>query len=185
MRQRLLGDEEPTVFLLALVLTMVLSATPAVITLAAILLAAPVAAEPTSWGRTGKENAAQTGRSDDDRRVDRKEHGRQFSDHDRFVVREYYQANFPISKCALGPGEKNSGCLPQGQAKKWQIGHQLPTGLVYSEVPPPIISQLPPPSAGLRYVRIGNDILLISVRTEVVVDAIQDLGRMEAQTSRE
>ena len=48
MRQRLLGDEEPTVFLLALVLTMVLSATPAVITLVAILLAAPVVAEPTS-----------------------------------------------------------------------------------------------------------------------------------------
>ena len=184
MRQQLLGDEERTVFRLALVLTMVLSAMPAVITLAAILLAAPVPAEPTSWRRAGKENAGQTARSDD-RRADRKEHGRQFSDHDRFVVREYYQANFPISKCALGPGEKNSGCLPQGQAKKWQIGHQLPTGLVYSEVPPPIISQLPPPSAGLRYVRIGNDILLISVRTEVVVDAIQDLGRMEAQTSRE
>ena len=176
MRQRLLEDEERTVFRLALVLTMVLSATPAVIILAAILLAAPVPAEPTSWRRAGKENAGQTAQSDD-RRENPKEHGRQFSDHDRFVVREYYQAN-PTSKCALGPAEKNSGCLPAGQAKKWQIGHQLPTGLVYSEVPPPIIIQLPPPRTGLRYVRIGTDILLISVRTEVVVDAIQDLGRM-------
>ena len=59
MRQRLLGDEERTVFRLALVLTMVLSATPAVITLAAILLAAPVAAEPTFTGlrRQGKRMA--------------------------------------------------------------------------------------------------------------------------------
>ena len=177
MRQQLLGDEERTVFRLALVLTMVLSAMPAVITLAAILLAAPVPAEPTSWRRAGKENAGQTAQSDD-RREDRKEHGRQFSDHDRFVVREYYQANFPTGKCALAPSEKNSGCLPPGQAKKWQVRHPLPTGLVYSEVPPPIIIQLAPASPGLRYVRIGNDILLISVRTEVVVDAIQDLGRM-------
>ena len=177
MRQRLLEDEERTVFRLALVLTMVLSATPAVITLAAILLAAPVPAEPTSWRRAGKENAGQTGASDD-RGEDRKEHGRQFSDHDRFVVREYYQANFPTGTCALAPGKKNDGCVLPNQAKKWQIGHQLPTGLVYSEVPPPIIIQLPPPRTGLRYVRIGTDILLISVRTEVVVDAIQDLGRM-------
>lgn len=172
MKRRLLEDEEPTVLVLALVLSMVLSAMLAIITLGSLALAAPAAADPTLRVRAGTANSGQTARIDD-RREHRKEHSRHFSDHDRVVVRGYYQADSRTGKCAIAPAKKNDdGCPPAGQAKKWQIGHQLPTGLVFSEVPLPIITELPRPSPGLRYVRIGTDILPISTRTEVVVAAL-------------
>jgi len=38
--------------------------------------------------------------------------------------------------------------------------------------------QLGAPPAGYKYVRVATDILLIAVGTSLVVDAIQDLGRI-------
>jgi len=38
--------------------------------------------------------------------------------------------------------------------------------------------QFGPPPSGHRYVRVAGDILLIALGTGLVVDAIQDLGRM-------
>ena len=69
-------------------------------------------------------------------------------------------------------------CLPPGQAKKWHVGQRLPGDIVYYELPPAVILQLPPPSAGRRYVRVASDILVIAVGTGLVIDAIPDLGRM-------
>ena len=108
----------------------------------------------------------------------RNEHGRHFSDHDRIVVHEYYQGEFRRGKCPPGLAKKHNGCLPPGQAKKWHVGQRLPGDIVYYELPPAVIVQLPPPSAGRRYVRVASDILVIAVGTGVVIDAIQDLGRM-------
>ena len=151
-------------------------------TLSAILVVGPVTAEPPSWagggkGKHGKEHGQQAHRSDD-RHEDHKEHGRYFSDRDRIVVREYYQVEFRGGKCPPGLAKKNNGCMPPGQAKKWHVGQPLPKSVIYYEIPPAIIVQLPPPSPGYRYVRVASDILLIAVGTAMVVDAIQDLGRM-------
>jgi hypothetical protein len=32
--------------------------------------------------------------------------------------------------CPPGLAKKHNGCMPPGQAKKWQIGHQLPREFV-------------------------------------------------------
>jgi len=72
----------------------------------------------------------------------------------------------------------NNGCLPPGQAKKSHVGPRLPRDIVYYELPRAVIVQLPPPSAGRRYVRVASDILVIAVGTGLVIDAIPDLGRM-------
>ena len=40
------------------------------------------------------------------------------------------------------------------------------------------------PPAGYRYVRVASDILLISVGTSMVVDAIQDLGGMSLEADQ-
>ena len=154
----------------------------AALTLGAMLMAVPVAADPPSWasggkGKHGKEHGQQP-RHSDDRHEHHKEHGRHFSDHDRVVVLEYYQAEFRGGKCPPGLSKKNNGCLPPGQAKKWHVGQRLPGSVVYYELPPAVIVRLPPPSPGHRYVRVASDILLIAVGTSMVVDAIQDLGRM-------
>jgi Ni/Co efflux regulator RcnB len=146
------------------------------------MLASPVAADPPSWagggkGKHAKEHRQQT-RGSDDRHEHHKQDRHHFSDHHRVVVREYYQAEFRGGNCPPGLRKKNNGCLPPGQAKKWHVGHRLPSDIVYYELPRAVVVQLPLPSPGHRYVRVASDILLIAVGTSMVIDAIEDLGRM-------
>jgi hypothetical protein len=102
-----------------------------------------------------------------------------FAERDRVVVREYYVTAIRGGHCPPGLAKKNNGCLPPGQAKKqWQVGRPLPHAVVFHELPGPLIVQLPPPPPRTRYVRVANDVLLIVLGTGMVLDAIEDLGRM-------
>lgn len=101
-----------------------------------------------------------------------------FTDHHRHAVNEYYGKNYRAGKCPPGLAKKHNGCLPPGQAKKWQRGRPLPHDVVYYSVPQPLVIQLGAPPPGHKYVRVGADILMIAVGTGMVVDAINDLGRM-------
>jgi Ni/Co efflux regulator RcnB len=68
--------------------------------------------------------------------------------------------------------------MPPGQAKKWSIGRPLPRDVIFYDVPPELVVQIGNPPAGYRYARVATDILLVAVGTGMVIDAIQDLGRM-------
>ena len=150
---------------------------------AGLMSAASVSADPPSWASGGKGNQHKPKEhhaANDDRQDERsKDHGGHghFSERDYVLVREYYHQDRQ-GKCPPGLAKKNSGCMPPGQAKKWQVGEHLPREVVYYELPPAIVVQLPPPNAGYRYVRVASDILLIAVGTSMVVDAVRDLGRM-------
>ena len=113
-----------------------------------------------------------------DVRDPRLEHRRYFSERHHRLVREYYDDQARRGKCPPGLAKKNNGCMPPGQAKKWHVGQPLPKSVIYYEIPPAIIVQLPSPSPGYRYVRVASDILLIAVGTGLIVDAIHDLGHM-------
>jgi Ni/Co efflux regulator RcnB len=119
---------------------------------------------------------------DDGRRVEhRDEHRRseaRFDDRDRVVVREYFVKEEHRGFCPPGLAKKHNGCMPPGQAKKWAVGRPLPRDVVYYEVPQPLVMQIGVPPAGYKYVRVASDILMIAVGSSVVVDAIQDLGRI-------
>jgi Ni/Co efflux regulator RcnB len=105
--------------------------------------------------------------------------GRYFDDDDRRSVRGYYVEHYGGGKgCPPGLAKKNNGCMPPGQAKKYNIGQPLPTAVVYYPVPQPVLVTLPPPPVGHKYVRVAADILLIAVGTSMVVDAITDLSRL-------
>lgn len=101
-----------------------------------------------------------------------------FGDRERTVIREYYVREFSVGHCPPGLKKKGNGCMPPGQAKKWSRGRPLPRDVVYYDLPPAIVIELGPPPAGHRFVRVAADILLIAVGTGMVVDAIEDLGRM-------
>ena len=58
------------------------------------------------------------------------------------------------------------------------MGRPLAREVVYYEVPQPLLVQIGPAPSGHRYVRVASDILLIALGTGMVVDAIQDLGRI-------
>lgn len=88
----------------------------------------------------------------------------------------YYSEQFQRGKCPPGLAKKNNGCVPTGQAKKWTVGQPLQRDVVYHRVPATLVTQLGQPPAGQRYVRVGNDVLLVSNRTGIVLDAMQELG---------
>ena len=93
------------------------------------------------------------------------------------LVNDYYTEQFRSGRCPPGLAKKNNGCLPPGQAKKWQVGQPLQRNVTYYSVPQPLITQLGPAPAGYRYVRVGNDILLMSTTNRTILDSILNLGR--------
>ena len=108
------------------------------------------------------------------RRVSRVEH---FNDPHRGYVRDYYDGQYRAGRCPPGLAKKHNGCMPPGQAKKWDVGRPLPREVRYYEVPPTLIQQLGSPPPGYRYVRVDDNILLLATGTRMVVDAIRSLGR--------
>lgn len=102
--------------------------------------------------------------------------GAYFGGTQRQVVHDYYGSEFKSGHCPPGLAKKHNGCLPPGQAKKWAKGKPLPHDLVYYPVPSVLVTRLGPPPAGYKYVRVASDILLITIGTSMVVDAIEDLG---------
>ncbi|MEO8023552.1 hypothetical protein [Polaromonas sp.] len=104
--------------------------------------------------------------------------GAYFGDQQRVVIRDYYGKPSSAGRCPPGLAKKNNGCMPPGQAKKWVIGQPLPRDVVFYPVPHAVVVQLGLPPSGHKYVRAAGDILLIAVGTSMVVDAIQDLGRL-------
>src|SRR3954471_16794205 len=146
----------------------------------AFTAAMPAFADKPSWSGKGKGGGEER---DDDRDEGRGKHkekrGKHFDDHKRVVVREYYQVEYEgKGRCPPGLAKKHNGCMPPGQAKKWQMGRPLPREVVYYPVPPELEVRIGIPPAGYKYVRVASDILMIPVGTGVVADAIQDLGRM-------
>lgn len=159
----------------------------------AILAAGTALADKPNWAGADKggKNAqaerrdAQKGeRRDDQRGEQRDRDGRagpqrgHFEDRQRVFVREYYEEDYRGGRCPPGLAKKNNGCMPPGQAKKWQYGRPLPRDVIYYEVPRPLVLQIGAPPSGYRYVRVATDILLIAIGTGMVIDAMEDLGRM-------
>ncbi len=100
-------------------------------------------------------------------------------DPDRTAAYTYYRTEYAADHCPSGLAKRNNGCLPPGQAKKmWVIDQPLPTSVVYYRLPPALVLQLTPPPAGHEFVRVANDILLLSVGTRLVASAVADLARL-------
>ncbi|MDW5442669.1 hypothetical protein [Polaromonas sp. SM01] len=104
--------------------------------------------------------------------------GGYFGDQQRVVIQEYYGQQYRAGRCPPGLAKMNNGCMPPGQAKKWAVGQPLPRDVVFYPVPQSVVIRLGVPPAGHKYVRVAGDILLIAVGTSMIVDAIQDLGRI-------
>ncbi len=101
-----------------------------------------------------------------------------FGDQQRTVIRNYYTDLYRSGHCPPGLAKKNNRCMPPGQAKKWRVGRQLPRGVIFHDLPSALVVQLGPAPAGYRFVRVASDILLITVGTGMVMDAIQDLNEI-------
>lgn len=158
-----------------------------------VFAASPIFAEKPEWAGNGKPGKNAQGQRDDDPRSDRRDdrgHDRPrdgggevrvsvyFNDHQHTVVRDYYEESFKHGRCPPGLAKKHNGCMPPGQVRKWHMGRPLPRDVIYYDLPPRVVISLGVPPSGHKYVRVASDILLIAIGTGMVVDAIQDLGRM-------
>lgn len=148
-------------------------------------------ADKPSWAGGGKHDSRGDDRYDrrddrhdkyggDDRRRDDYWGSRDVRFHDDFRVRihDYYGEQFRRGHCPPGLAKKHNGCMPPGQARKWERGRPLPRDVVYVPLPHELLIQLPPPPLHHEYVRVASDILLIATGTAMVVDAVEDLGRL-------
>jgi Ni/Co efflux regulator RcnB len=103
-------------------------------------------------------------------------HGSYFNDQHRTYVRQYYTEHYGQGRnCPPGLAKKNNGCLPPGQARKWDVGQPIPRGVTVYPVPQPVVMHLPPPPYGYRYARIGNDVVLVQQQNNIIVDIIVNL----------
>jgi Ni/Co efflux regulator RcnB len=103
--------------------------------------------------------------------------GQYFNDQQREAVRGYYGQQYGNGRrCPPGLAKKGNGCMPPGQIR-YSVGQPLPRTVTVYQVPQPVIVQLPVAPPGYRYVRVGNDILLVSPQSQMVVDVIAGLLR--------
>ena len=103
--------------------------------------------------------------------------GAYFNTRSRDAVHKYYASAGKGGKaCPPGLAKKDNGCLPPGQAKKWQIGEPLPGDVEWVAPPRQIVVALPPLPPGHRYVQVAGDILLIAIGSKMVVDGIEGLA---------
>jgi len=100
--------------------------------------------------------------------------GAYFDDRHRQSVHHYY-ASYGGKKCPPGLAKKHNGCMPPGHAKRWEVGHRLPSTVTYYTVPQPILVTLPPPPPQYRYVRVDADVLLVAIGTMMVIDGINGM----------
>ena len=132
---------------------------------------------------TGLSSAKQEDGGHGKEKKHKKEHvaeiqaGSYFDDRQRSAAVEYYGHQSAAGRCPPGLAKKHNGCLPPGQAKKWQRGQVLARTVVYYPVPREVVVRIGVAPPGYRYVRVANDILLIAIGTQMVVDAIEDLMR--------
>lgn len=158
----------------------------AVLALTALLASTCAIADKSDKGDKGEKGGKhghgnKHEQRDDDRRYDDRRDDISiqlyFGNNDRRIVNEYYAPEFRAGHCPPGLAKKGNGCMPPGQAKKWRKGQPLPQGVAYYELPQDLVYRMPPPPPRHRYVRVGSDILLLSIGSGIVVDAMIDIGR--------
>lgn len=99
--------------------------------------------------------------------------GAVFNDQHRQSVQQYYGKQVSQGhRCPPGLARKNNGCLPPGQARKFQVGQPLPSDVVWYTVPPAVVVRLPVVPPGYHYARIGVDLVLLAKGSGVVVDVM-------------
>ena len=128
------------------------------------------------YNRDGRQSGHNE-RSYDDRDRPSFSGGRYFADRHRAAIRDYYTQNYRGGHCPPGLAKKHNGCFPPGQAKKWALGQRLPRDVIFYDLPPEVAYSIGAPPPGYRFVRVASDILMISIGTGLVIDAINDLGR--------
>ena len=72
------------------------------------------------------------------------------------------------------PGLRDKGCIPPGQAKKYQLGAPIPDD--YGFLRDYQRYELPVPPPGKAYTEIDGEIILVDTETKIALDVVKVLG---------
>ena len=97
---------------------------------------------------------------------------------DRETINSYFVEQHGRGNCPPGLAKKHNGCMPPGQAKKaYTVGRPVPSGVILQDLPAELFRRLTPLPEGYRYGYINGDVLKISIRDRLVLDAVVYLPR--------
>jgi hypothetical protein len=103
------------------------------------------------------------------------------TDRDRLAVHSFYRTEFVEGRCPPGLAKKHNGCLPPGlAARAWTLGAPLPPSVAFYPLPSALLAQLTPAPAGYQYVRIDDDVVLLSTGPRVAVQRLASLSDLQA-----
>lgn len=161
----------------------------ALISILCAALASPASADNDKDKGSGHRGSAKAEKSDNDRgRGNNDDRGNKGAaavpyqqvvivDRDRNVVHTYYRTEYSAGRCPPGLAKKNNGCMPPGQVNRaWIVGQPLPPEISFEPMPRELWTQLTPPPYGYQYVRVADDIVLMSTATRVIAALLGNLG---------
>ena len=103
------------------------------------------------------------------------------SDRDRDIVNSYYRTDYLNGNCPDDLVRRDVGCqLPDSADRRWAVGQPLPPAVDYAPLPVALLAQLAPPPDGYKYIRIGDEILVMVVTSRIVTERIVALGNLHA-----
>lgn len=126
--------------------------------------------------RNEYRNEYRRGDDSDDRGNERRE-TRRFQENDRKIIRQYMQER-GHKMCPPGLAKKNNNCLPPGHARHYEIGKRLAPDVSYVDVPYELRRHLAPAPYGYKYVRVDNDVLLMSKDDRTIMDVVTLMSDM-------
>lgn len=103
--------------------------------------------------------------------------GYRFQDNDRRAINQYYRDKKHRGKCPPGLTKKNQRCHYTGQHRTWHKGKPITRHTQYYDLPRGLRSRLSTPHENHRYVRAGDDVLLIDNVSNMVIDVIENILR--------
>jgi Ni/Co efflux regulator RcnB len=101
-----------------------------------------------------------------------------FTDQHKTTARRAFAQRYGRAKDCPEGMERNTSkvCMPPVVGRYWAIGQSLQPAVKEYPVPDVLVSKLPAPPEGYRYALVGDDIVLMSSATKLVVDIIEDVS---------
>lgn len=98
---------------------------------------------------------------------------RKFEANDRSAIQSYYRDEYSRSgSCPPGLAKKDNGCMPPGQARRYDVGETIPAGVVLAPIPSALRGRIGPVVSGYDYGYVDGGVVLFSTETRVVVDFV-------------
>ena len=95
-----------------------------------------------------------------------------FREADRPIIHKYIVDRYRPS-CPPGHSRKHNGCVAMGHHRHFDMGAPLPRDVRYEPAPRDLVMQLEPARPGTEYVVADGNLLLVSIATLAVLDAIE------------